>query len=78
MISQLGEPVLNRLEERCYLIRTEHDRLTTRIKRRTAHIRDGQYYAFNYDKIMEVDCDDCYKPEDTPLPTTTRFTCCRG
>lgn len=74
MVPQFGEQVLKRLEEQGYLIRTEKDRPTTRIKRRTANIFDGQYYAFDYDKIMGLDGEDDHEPEVVQPPKKTKFT----
>ncbi|WP_187364529.1 DUF927 domain-containing protein [Aeromonas hydrophila] len=74
MVPQFSEQVLKRLEEQGYLIRTEKDRPTTRIKRRTASIFDGQYYAFDYDKIMGLDGGDDHESEVVQPPKTTRFT----
>ena len=74
LVPQFGKQVLARLEEQGYLIRTEKDRPTTRIKSANAGIYDGQYYAFDYDKIMGLDgCDD-HELEVVQPPKTTRFT----
>jgi putative DNA primase/helicase len=73
LVPQFGSEVLARLEEQGCLIRTEKDRPMTRIKRRTASIYDGQYYAFDYDKIMGLEGDDT-EPEAVQPPKTTKFT----
>lgn len=74
LVPQLGKQVLARLEEQGYLIRTEKDRMTTRIKSANAGIYDGQYYAFDYDKIMGLDGGDDHESEVVQPPKTTRFT----
>jgi putative DNA primase/helicase len=74
LVPQFDKKVLARLEEQGYLIRTEEDRMTTRIKSATAGIYDGQYYAFDYDKMMGLDGGDDMEPEVVQPPKTTRFT----
>ena len=74
LVPQFGKQVLARLEEQGCLIRTEKDRMTTRIKSATAGIYDGQYYAFDYDKMMGLDGEDDHEPEAVQPPKTTKFT----
>ena len=74
LVPQSSAQVLVRLEEEGYLIRTEKDRIITRIKSATAGIYDGQYYAFDYDKMMGLDGGDDMEPEVVQPPKTTKFT----
>ncbi|MFQ2377558.1 hypothetical protein ACK31I_18425 [Aeromonas caviae] len=48
--------------------------MTTRIKSANAGIYDGQYYAFDYDKIMGLDGGDDHESEVVQPPKTTKFT----